>query len=276
MVIALGIENGFRKLTVVGLHRFARARAGVPRKIISLHCCFDNPVWRPVVASIRLVSRRDTRNRFIPHFGDTASLAFQLQTYGIATDDLFASKDGERSVNLEWHRQWLQIMRAREESQSSPRDDIMIPLRFDVLFGRGKNTREHTGNLRALHLCEMVRPQYEAAGKFEKTAIAERIVHAIRESHGRFLKWEEDGWVEVDTEAAREKISHFFRHHRSKKSTSNAGAGMTGQAEKDRSGTQMKRKPSEDTSDVLSDGVESLEARGAKQPYRWNVTGTFC
>lgn len=267
MVIALGIENGFRKLTVTGMHRFARARAGVPRKIASLHCCFDNPVWRPVVASIRLVARRDTRNRFITHFGDKASLSFQLQTYGIATDDLFLPGDGERNVNLEWHRQWLQIMRAREESQSSPRDDVMIPLRFDVLFGRGKNTREHTGNLRALHLCEMVRPQYEAAGKFEKTAIAERIVHAIRESHGRFLKWEEDGWVEVDTEAAREKISHFFRHHRTKKGAA--------QAEKDRSGTQTKRKPNDDGSDVVSDGVESLEAREAKQPYRWN-TGLYC
>lgn len=59
-------------------------------------------------------------------------------------------------------------------------------------------------------------PPLTQASKFEKTAIAERIVTSIRESHGRFLKWEENTWVEVDSEAAREKISHFFRHFRSR------------------------------------------------------------
>ena len=65
----------------------------------------------------------------------------------------------------------------------------------------------------------MHRAEYEAVGKFQKTIVAERIVNMIRESLGRFLKWEKDkGWVEVDDEAAREKISHFFRHLRSKTS----------------------------------------------------------
>lgn len=57
--------------------------------------------------------------------------------------------------------------------------------------------------------------EYEKAGKMEKTEIAERIVNIIHESYGRFLKWEKEGWIEVDHEAAREKISHFFRHLRS-------------------------------------------------------------
>lgn len=33
------------------------------------------------------------------------------------------------------------------------------------------------------------------------------------------MKPETDGWVEVDDEAAREKISHFFRHMRHKVKT---------------------------------------------------------
>jgi hypothetical protein len=42
----------------------------------------------------------------------------------------------------------------------------------------------------------------------------------IHESYGRFLKWEEDeGWVEVEHDVAREKISHFFRYMRSKVSS---------------------------------------------------------
>ena len=90
-----------------------------------------------------------------------------------------------------------------------------------LLLGKGKNTREHTGNLRAVHLVEMHREKYENANKFHKTEIAERIVSIIHESHGRFLKWEgNDGWVEVKHNEAREKISHFFRHMRSKTTTS--------------------------------------------------------
>ena len=71
-----------------------------------------------------------------------------------------------------------------------------------------------------MHLVEMHQEEYEqAAGKFEKTAIAMRIVNMIVESFGRFLKWEKEGWVEVDQEAAREEILHSFHHLRSKTST---------------------------------------------------------
>ena len=56
----------------------------------------------------------------------------------------------------------------------------------------------------------------EKANKHEKTEIAERIVSIIHESHGRFLKWDKDCWVEVEYSVAREKVSHFFRHLRSK------------------------------------------------------------
>lgn len=256
VVIAVGIGNSFRKMSLSGMTKFARARSGVPRKIACLHCCFDNPAFLPIVASVRLIARRDTRNRFVSHFGSKESILFKLQTYGIPTDDLFADKDNQ--VNLEWHHQWLKIVRAREEHRSKPTDDIIIPLRFDVLFGRGKNTRQHTGNLRALHLCEMVRPQYEAASKFEKTAIAERIVHAIRDSHGRFLKWDDDGWTEVDTETAREKISHFFRHFRTKQTTSN---------EQSRPLTNVKRRKSLELKDPISDEMECTR-KDVKQPYR--------
>ncbi len=256
VVIALGIGKSYQRINFAGITKFARVRSGVPRRVACFHCCSDNPSFRPIVASLRLISRRDTRHRFISHFGEQESVLFQLQTYGIPTDDLFAGQDGQ--VNLDWHHKWLNIVRAREEHRSGPTDDIIIPLRFDVLFGRGKNTREHTGNLRALHLCEMVRPQYEAASKFEKTAIAERIVHAIRDSHGRFLKWEEDGWVEVDTETAREKISHFFRHYRTK---------QTSFQDQVRSSTKTKRRKSPELNASVSDEIE-ITRRESKQPYR--------
>lgn len=52
------------------------------------------------------------------------------------------------------------------------------------------------------------------ASKFKKTEVAERIVSIIRQSGGRFVKWEESqgGWVEeLDELIARKKIGHFLR-----------------------------------------------------------------
>jgi hypothetical protein len=62
--------------------------------------------------------------------------------------------------------------------------------------------------------------KYEVANKYQKTEIAERVLSIIHEGYGRFLKWEEgEGWIPVEHDMAREKISHFFRHLRSKTTT---------------------------------------------------------
>jgi hypothetical protein len=93
---------------------------------------------------------------------------------------------------------------------------VLIPRRFDVLFGRGMTAAEHTGNLRAFHIVEMNRELYEKASKHEKTYLAEKIVRLINESYGRFLKLDKATgvWQEVESDLAREKISHYFRRLR--------------------------------------------------------------
>ena len=58
----------------------------------------------------------------------------------------------------------------------------------DVLFGRGKNTREHTGNLRCAYLVEVREEEYNACRKAAKTKIAEQVVTMVLDSGGRFLK----------------------------------------------------------------------------------------
>ena len=142
--------------------------------------------------------------------GTAQEYQYELQTYGIPTQMLPFDSTGAE-ILFELHRQWLQKQRYQE---TSSKEYIMVPRRFDVLFGKGKTISEHTGNLRAAHLVEMYRQKYELANKFEKTEIAERIVGIIHESYGRFLKLEEGGWVEVDHDTARNKISHFFRRMR--------------------------------------------------------------
>ena len=142
--------------------------------------------------------------------GNIEEIQFELLSYGIPMKHL--PIHSESSCSVEDHLDWLQRRRKQEGSDS---EHIVLPRRFDVLFGRGKGVSEHTGNLRVGHIVEMHRQRYEQATKYRKTEIAERIVKIIHESNGRFLKQEDGGWEEVADDVARDKISHFFRKLRS-------------------------------------------------------------
>ncbi|CAB9528005.1 Transfer protein [Seminavis robusta] len=189
-----------------------KLRPGIPRKIACVHILLSQKCLRPLVEGIRWFLHEELRSRIRVHFGDFQQLNFALQTFGISTDRFpFGPKN--EPIDLEHHLQCIQSWHKQEEKGNTS-IDIIVPRPFDVLFGRGLHTRNHTGNLRAAHIADMFRDKYEAAGKYEKTAIAEQIVTIIRESHGRFLKWEDDAWERVDQQDVRNKISHFFRNTR--------------------------------------------------------------
>ena len=140
---------------------------------------------------------------------------------GIPIDKEILKPNGH--LGLKWFNEWMQI-RESQEADHSENDGgttpstiavTITPRKFDVLFGRGRNTREHCGNLRCAHLVEMHQPEYEHCSKSEKTELAMRIVVMIKECDGRFLKKDrKTGWEEVEDTKAREKVSHFFRHLR--------------------------------------------------------------
>lgn len=207
--------------TLYSFGRIQQVRQGCPRKLASVHICFESILYRPLVAGIKLCGRKELRSLIRSHCGNMEKNKFDLQTFGIFTDNLPIDLNGRAKVD--YHREWLKGQRAREENAVDS-SDMIVPRRFDCLFGRGQHTRNHTGNVRAAHIVDMHREQYEKSSKLEKTAIAQRIVGMIGESHGRFLKWESDGWVVVDAQTARNKISHMYRNTRNKKATAGAKA----------------------------------------------------
>lgn len=165
---------------------------------------------------------RNLRSRVRDHFStDHNEICFQLETYGIPIDKEILKPNGH--LGLKWFNEWMQIRESQEADHSgndagttpSTIAVTITPRKFDVLFGRGRNTREHCGNLRCAHLVEMHQPEYEHCSKSEKTELAMRIVVMIKECDGRFLKKDrKTGWEEVEDTKAREKVSHFFRHLR--------------------------------------------------------------
>jgi hypothetical protein len=74
--------------------------------------------------------------------------------------------------------------------------------------------QKHPGNLNYHCVVESYHEEYEQALKLEKTKLAAKIVDQIRRQGGRFLKQDHVGWIEIDEEASRTKISHTFRNHR--------------------------------------------------------------
>ncbi|CAB9507649.1 Transfer protein [Seminavis robusta] len=193
--------------------RMKKIRSGGVHKVAGVHFLLSQEYLRPLVFGMQWLLPEHLRTKVRVHFGNFEQLKFKLQTFGIPMDCFPCHPN--KPINLENHLQWIQSQRKQEERGNSNTADTIVPGRFDVLFGRG-NTRNHTGNVRAAHIADMFRDKYESVGKFEKTAIAERIVTIIQESQGRFLKWEDDVWVEVDQQAARNKISHFYRNTRNK------------------------------------------------------------
>lgn len=186
-------------------------RLAMPHRMCGLHYCFDDKSLRPLLSGLRYFFDKHARERFRVHYGDEKKASFQLQTYGIPYNDESPMKVANGQFNLSWHKEWLQIRQAQEGASPEEKQSITIPHRFDILFGRGKTAREHTGNLRATHLVSMWQKKYDESSRFEKTAIAEKLVVIIKDSGGKFLKSEESGWVEVEDDMAREKISHWCK-----------------------------------------------------------------
>jgi hypothetical protein len=148
------------------------------RSIGGHHCSLPCPSLRAMIAGIKLFSYKIDRFRVRAHFGTLEENTFKLQTYGIPTNHCPMKADGTWSTDF--HLEWLETLRLEEEKQqtqeSSLNGVLMVPRRFDVLCGKSQRAKNSCGTQRALHLVDMYRDTYECKCKFEKTAIAEKIL----------------------------------------------------------------------------------------------------
>jgi len=91
---------------------------------------------------------------------------------------------------------------------------IAEPTKADVLCGKDTTLARHPGNQRFREKIQIELPRYlQARSKQEKMRITKSIVQYITVKLGsRFLKSKPDGkWVEIDGQAARDKVSHALR-----------------------------------------------------------------
>jgi hypothetical protein len=85
---------------------------------------------------------------------------------------------------------------------------------MDVLSGRNKLNRRHTGNRYYQRLIARFLCFFEGArDKGDQNEVVNEVMEAIRQSGGRFLKWntEKNQWIELTIERVNEKVSHALR-----------------------------------------------------------------
>ena len=100
--------------------------------------------------------------------------------------------------------------------QSQEEDGINLipePTDEDVLYGRGKDSMYHPGNLRLQDLVNQEQDKYESSRKDGKKEVTGYIVQVLRSEGRRFLRFnkKKKAWIEVSDEEARFKVSHAMR-----------------------------------------------------------------
>jgi len=222
----------------------------LPMRVVSFHCCYDDVRFRVMMTLSILMMGTACRIRLRSHFGTYQDVREKLSSFGIPRSSLPLGQDGEAKFRN--HRRWFKDRRHQEMEKSlgmTPENMVIIPGRYDVLFGRGRPfqgrkcslivfyvyppqgessidtnshfcsaffQKEHTGNLWFLSLVDQFYEVYNHSDNIQKRNLIQQVANTVTEHSGHFLKQGENGvdWVEVDEKSIRDKIGHAFRSHR--------------------------------------------------------------
>ena len=78
----------------------------------------------------------------------------------------------------------------------------------DVLCGRGKKIFDHEGNQNLRAMVKPLQPEYDKLDKKGKKLIRLQVYEKVT---GKFIKLENNNWIEIDEKSALEKIAQHFR-----------------------------------------------------------------
>jgi hypothetical protein len=139
-----------------------------------------------------------------------------------SSDEIEQSSVSSRNTKKKKTKTSSSLCDSKEDSSCivHPRSKrILTPKPNDVLLGRGKPIQDHSGNIRLRKLVDFHRTRYLQAHREVKSNIAGEIVQSIKdddkgdgEDANRFLRrFEEEYWIEVSDDIARDKVSHALR-----------------------------------------------------------------
>ena len=128
------------------------------------------------------------------------------------TDDLIDSFEQDLDESQFLSENLMKAHMSVREAEIAPRD---------IKLGRGKPLQRHPGNMWFRDLISQQFKEYESMDKRRQTEFSRHIVTVIKGEGRKFWNKEQDseGWIEVDDDAAREKVAVTFRTERKKRQT---------------------------------------------------------
>lgn len=190
--------------------------ASLPLRVSSFHHCYGASA-APMMKIVAFVASPFVRVRMRTHQGSHSECQYKLMTFGIPVKDFPVNTQGQ--LKNAKHKGWVERQRQKEnylQSHEVLPGAVDLPIKYDVLLGKGMPCQEHAGNKRLHELVATRYEEYNSAKRDKKTEIAEELVQLVKQSSGRFLKRDEASgmWVEVPVKEAREKVCHGFRRKR--------------------------------------------------------------
>jgi hypothetical protein len=101
--------------------------------------------------------------------------------------------------------------------------------------------------------------RYEKAQKLGKTNLSKLIVQKMKDDGGRFLKQDEYGWMEIDDDAARYKVSHTFRNHRIAARTQEKKGTVKGKGDENAADHRRKHEDGSEGSSIADENTSDAE-----------------
>lgn len=179
-----------------------------------------NHIWaktlsnNPLIRVILNTWSQNARVRLRIHTGSYTELKYHLLTFGIPSNCLPYSMDGEElriSANQRWvNRRKVKeaMVRGRNEFRA-----LDLPGCRDVCLGRGSASHQHSGNVMMRALMSTLIDEYRVADSQGRKRLNKRLVTMVREGGGRFLTKTSGGWYEEvkDEVEIENKVGASFR-----------------------------------------------------------------
>jgi hypothetical protein len=188
----------------------------LPIRVSSFHHCYGSYIG-PMMKIASGIVNSFTRARMRTHQGSHSECQYKLMTFGIPVKEFPVTTQGQLKTGK--HKGWVERRKQKENYLKA--NDVQVgavdlPIKYDVLLGKGMPCQEHAGNKHLHETVAMCYEEYDYAKRDRKTEIAEELVALVNQSSGRFLKRDEASgmWVEVPLREAREKVCHGFRRKR--------------------------------------------------------------
>jgi hypothetical protein len=175
---------------------YSRLLSWIPIRICAPHVCSDNDFMGFIFRAAVVGTPADIRVRHRFHSGTFTEIMYSLLGYGIPVE-IFPSTDGVVIKKRNWN-QWIGKYIARDKELAKNGgvfSGVDLPTRNDVLWGKGRPTQHHPGNVHLRELVEECIDEYQAAHlSVDKMEIVHKVCSMIKARSGRFLQKDDEGW----------------------------------------------------------------------------------